>query len=91
MDVEYARLARDLPLPEGVVPISKPSVRQNAAPSYVSPKAISAASSAEVSAHILKVLILFIIMVFDTPTFTQSVVHCQSDIVIIAYLGGRMF
>ncbi|PNF17069.1 Gamma-soluble NSF attachment protein [Cryptotermes secundus] len=47
MDVEYARLARDLPLPEGVVPVSKPSVRQNAAPSYVSPKAVSAATSAE--------------------------------------------
>jgi hypothetical protein len=75
MDVEYARLARDLPLPEGVVPVSKPSVRQNAAPSYVSPKAISAATSAEVSDHIFKVLILFIIMVFDILTFAQSIVH----------------
>jgi hypothetical protein len=61
MDVEYSRLARDLPLPEGVVPVSKPSVRQNAAPSYVSPKAASAAASAEVSDHILKkLMILFI-------------------------------
>ncbi|KAJ4431580.1 hypothetical protein ANN_20179, partial [Periplaneta americana] len=44
MDVEYSRLARDLPLPEGEVPVSKPSVRENAAPSYVSPKAHAAAS-----------------------------------------------
>uniref|UniRef100_A0A146LWN8 Gamma-soluble NSF attachment protein n=1 Tax=Lygus hesperus TaxID=30085 RepID=A0A146LWN8_LYGHE len=38
MDVEYARLARDLPLPEcTVVGPPKASVRPNAAPSYVSP------------------------------------------------------
>jgi hypothetical protein len=70
MDVEYSRLARDLPLPEGVVPVSKPSVRQNAAPSYVSPKAVSAAASAEVSDHILKVLIPFFSMVNDKLNFS---------------------
>jgi len=54
MDVEYSRLARDLRLPEGEVPVSKPSVRENAAPSYVSPKALSAtAGNVEVGAHIL--------------------------------------
>ncbi|KAF5288240.1 hypothetical protein FQA39_LY04008 [Lamprigera yunnana] len=37
MDVEYAILARDLPLPEGLTTAPKASVRQNAAPSYVSP------------------------------------------------------
>ena len=50
MDVEYARLARDLPLPEGEVPVSKPSIRENAAPSYVSPKA-QASGSSEVCYH----------------------------------------
>ncbi|XP_067002899.1 gamma-soluble NSF attachment protein [Anabrus simplex] len=39
MDVEYSRLARDLPLPEGVVAVPKAAVRENAAPSYVSPNA----------------------------------------------------
>ncbi|KAJ9575623.1 hypothetical protein L9F63_007557, partial [Diploptera punctata] len=45
MDVEYARLARDLPLPEGEVPVPKPSIREKAAPSYVSPKAQSSGAS----------------------------------------------
>jgi hypothetical protein len=39
MDVEYARLARDLPLPQGMAPLSKSSVIENAAPSYISPNA----------------------------------------------------
>lgn len=40
MDVEYARLARDLPLPKGMTTIPPPaSIRHNAAPSYVSPNA----------------------------------------------------
>lgn len=38
MDVEYARLARDLPLPTGMLCPPKTGVRENAAPSYVSPK-----------------------------------------------------
>uniref|UniRef100_A0A8D9BLD3 Gamma-soluble NSF attachment protein n=1 Tax=Cacopsylla melanoneura TaxID=428564 RepID=A0A8D9BLD3_9HEMI len=39
MDVEYSRLARDLPLPAPTVTTPRPStVRQNAAPSYVSPR-----------------------------------------------------
>lgn len=37
MDVEYAILARDMPLPEGITIPSKVSVRENAAPSYISP------------------------------------------------------
>nr|XP_018904161.1 PREDICTED: gamma-soluble NSF attachment protein-like [Bemisia tabaci] len=39
MDVEYARLARDLPLPKGISLPAPSSVRPNAAPSYVSPNA----------------------------------------------------
>ncbi|XP_059482574.1 gamma-soluble NSF attachment protein-like [Neocloeon triangulifer] len=37
MDVEYSRLARDLPLPRGTAPLSKASVIEKAAPSYISP------------------------------------------------------
>ncbi|XP_018323006.1 gamma-soluble NSF attachment protein-like [Agrilus planipennis] len=37
MDVEYAILARDLKLPEGISCPPKATVRENAAPSYVSP------------------------------------------------------
>ncbi|CAK1588391.1 unnamed protein product [Parnassius mnemosyne] len=39
MDVEYARLAASIPLPEGIEPLPKAVVRENAAPSYVSPNA----------------------------------------------------
>ncbi|CAH0716331.1 unnamed protein product, partial [Brenthis ino] len=39
MDVEYARLAGTIPLPEGIEPAPKASVRENAAPSYVSANA----------------------------------------------------
>lgn len=39
MDVEYARLANMIPLPEGLEPVPKASVRENAAPSYVSQNA----------------------------------------------------
>ncbi|XP_026687653.1 splicing factor ESS-2 homolog [Diaphorina citri] len=39
MDVEYSRLARDLPLPSATCATPRPaSIRQNAAPSYVSPR-----------------------------------------------------
>lgn len=44
MDVEYAILARDLPLPEGTATAPRASVRENAAPSYVSPNLQTAAS-----------------------------------------------
>ncbi|XP_059055320.1 gamma-soluble NSF attachment protein-like [Achroia grisella] len=43
MDVEYARLATTIPLPEGIDPAPKASVRENAAPSYVSANANNAA------------------------------------------------
>lgn len=39
MDVEYARLAASVPLPEGMEPAPRATVRENAAPSYVSANA----------------------------------------------------
>ncbi|XP_075990689.1 gamma-soluble NSF attachment protein-like [Anticarsia gemmatalis] len=41
MDVEYARLAATVPLPEGMEPAPRATVRENAAPSYVSANAQS--------------------------------------------------
>lgn len=41
MDVEYARLARDLPLPQGLSTAPKANVIENAAPSYKSPHTTS--------------------------------------------------
>lgn len=52
MDVEYAILARDLPLPEGLTAAPKASVRENAAPSYVSPN-LQATASFEVGVLIV--------------------------------------
>ncbi|XP_045784131.1 gamma-soluble NSF attachment protein isoform X1 [Maniola jurtina] len=43
MDVEYARLAATIPLPESLEPVPKGGVRENAAPSYVSASANSIA------------------------------------------------
>lgn len=39
MDVEYARLARDLELPKGISAVPKANVIENAAASYKSPNA----------------------------------------------------
>lgn len=39
MDVEYAKLARQIPLPQGILSSSKTSVVKNAAPTYMSPNA----------------------------------------------------
>ncbi|XP_063633123.1 gamma-soluble NSF attachment protein-like [Cydia splendana] len=41
MDVEYARLAQLVPLPEALEPTPSAGIRENAAPSYVSPNASS--------------------------------------------------
>ena len=48
MDIEYAKLARELPLPKPLVAVAAPkaSVRENAAPSYVSPNAAAALAGA---------------------------------------------
>ncbi|KAL1130600.1 hypothetical protein AAG570_011846 [Ranatra chinensis] len=50
MDVEYSRLARDLPLPQPTTPApaKTPAVRPNAAPSYVSPNAPQPSQSGQV-------------------------------------------
>jgi len=72
MDVEYSRLARDLPLPDGEVPVSRPSIRKNAAPSYVSPKAAS--DDSEVRAPVLKAALMVVfIMVFGISASAHSI------------------
>ncbi|KAJ8736766.1 hypothetical protein PYW07_000037 [Mythimna separata] len=48
MDVEYARLAASVPLPEAMEPAPRATVVENAAPSYVSPNA-SSTTTAEIS------------------------------------------
>lgn len=45
MDVEYARLAGTVPLPESIEPAPNAGVRENAAPSYVSANPSSSAVS----------------------------------------------
>lgn len=40
MDVDYARLATKIPLPEAIEPAYRAQVRPNAAPSYVSANAV---------------------------------------------------
>ncbi|XP_049885345.1 gamma-soluble NSF attachment protein-like [Pectinophora gossypiella] len=49
MDVEYARLASTVPLPEGIDLPPRQAVRENAAPSYVSPNAPSSAGDEAVA------------------------------------------
>lgn len=45
MDVEYAKLARDIPLPEcSISAAPKAAVRENAAPSYISPNTVTTAA-----------------------------------------------
>lgn len=46
MDVEYAILARDLPLPKGVSGAPKANVIENAAPSYKSPNSLGGGAAA---------------------------------------------
>ena len=48
MDVEYARLAATVPLPEALEPAPRAAVRENAAPSYVSPNAQSTTTAVSV-------------------------------------------
>lgn len=40
MDIEYARLARDLPLPKGITAAPRANVIENATASYISPNAV---------------------------------------------------
>lgn len=49
MDIEYARLARDLPLPKGLVQVPRANVIENAAPSYKSPNAPETSNQSESS------------------------------------------
>lgn len=47
MDIEYARLARDLPLPKGFTTAPRANVIENAAPSYKSPNAAPSLTTTE--------------------------------------------
>lgn len=47
MDIEYARLARDLPLPKGMAIAPKANVIENAAASYVSPNSGAASDASK--------------------------------------------
>lgn len=49
MDVEYSRLARDLRIPQGLGSAPRAAVRENAAPSYVSPNAQALSAQEEKS------------------------------------------
>lgn len=53
MDVEFARLARELPLPQPTTVAPKATVRENAAPSYVSPNATSQSASAHIEVSLI--------------------------------------
>lgn len=52
MDVEYAKLARGLPLPQQEYAIPPAGVRANAAESYISPNASKVAGQATVEAEV---------------------------------------
>lgn len=62
MDVEYARLARILPLPQGVQAPPKASVRENAAPSYVSP-------NIQTTATIEVIFLILFYLIFHNPLY----------------------
>lgn len=49
MDVEYARLARDLPLPKGATIAPKANVIENAAAEYISPNAGGSGAQVRIS------------------------------------------
>lgn len=62
MDVEYAKLARGLPLPQQEYAIPPAGVRANAAESYVSPNASKVGGQATVEAEVNHVSYYFIII-----------------------------
>lgn len=64
MDVEYAKLARGLPLPQQEYAIPPAGVRANAAESYVSPNASKVAGQSTTEAEVNHVSLRFIIHSF---------------------------
>lgn len=60
MDVEYARLARDLPLPKGISTAPKANVIENATASYKSPN--SAGPTNDVSSFVKAIMTLHYII-----------------------------
>lgn len=57
MDVEYAKLARGLPLPQVEYAVPPAGVRANAAASYISPNATKLTSQATIEAEVNQVTI----------------------------------
>lgn len=55
MDVEYAKLARGLPLPQQEYAVPPVGVRANAAPSYISPNASKVSGQTTVEAEVNQV------------------------------------
>ncbi len=66
MDVEYARLARELPLPQPTTVAPKATVRENAAPSYVSPNATSQSAAAQIDVRFLNRKVVYLTTVSNT-------------------------
>lgn len=59
MDVEYAILARDMPLPQGMTNPQKANVRENAAASYVSP---NTQTTATIEVDFYSILFIFYLL-----------------------------
>lgn len=66
MDVEYAKLARGLPLPQQEYAIPPAGVRANAAESYVSPNTSKVAGQSTIEAEVNHVSLHFIIIHYFT-------------------------
>jgi len=70
MDVEYAKLARGLPLPQQEYTVPPAGIRANAAESYVSPNAPKVKQTeAEVDSHVSELLLLCVCI--------KKIIHCM--------------
>lgn len=81
MDVEYAKLARGLPLPQQEYAIPPAGVRANAAESYVSPNASKAGGQATVEAevnHVSFIIMLYHYLLFYHRIFDHFVRHTMT-------------
>lgn len=59
MDVDYARLATKIPLPEAIEPAPRAQVRPNAAPSYVSASAVVRHTHSAIISYAASTALLF--------------------------------
>lgn len=79
MDVEYAKLARGLPLPQQEYAVPPAGIRANAAESYVSPN-VSKPTETEVN-------MCFIIIFYHSRTlFILSIIHYFTIIISMAFI-----